>query len=319
MPPTTREEFKAYCLRALGDGVIQINVSPDQVEDRVDEALYMFQQFHMDAVVKNFLRHEITASIMTFTSDVGASFFNHEIIRGGTSNAVGQIVLAGIPGDNAFTFFTTAGVFVAGETVTGRNSGSTGVIANTVLGDFDNKYFTVPDAMLAITRIFPQEGFLSGGDILFDPQSQFTMSMTANFATGGVAPYVITRQYMQLLNDTFRGRPSIRFQRHMNRLSIDINWINTFRPGNFIIIEGFQTIDPTDFPDVWSDRWLQNYATALLKRQWGMNLSKYTGVSLPGGVNLDGRSMLADAKLEIAEMEKQLQDTFQLPIDFIVG
>ena len=50
-----------------------------------------------------------------------------------------------------------------------------------------------------------------------------------------------------------------------------------------------------------------------------MNLSKYTGVSLPGGVNLDGKSMLADAVLEIAALEKQLQDTYQLPIDFIVG
>ena len=37
--PTTRDEFKAHCLRALGDPVIEINVSDDQVDDRVDQAL----------------------------------------------------------------------------------------------------------------------------------------------------------------------------------------------------------------------------------------------------------------------------------------
>ena len=37
--PTTRAEFKAYCLRRLGAPVIEINVDDDQVEDRIDDAL----------------------------------------------------------------------------------------------------------------------------------------------------------------------------------------------------------------------------------------------------------------------------------------
>ena len=35
--PTTRTQFKDYCLRSLGFGVIDINVSDAQVEDRIDE------------------------------------------------------------------------------------------------------------------------------------------------------------------------------------------------------------------------------------------------------------------------------------------
>ena len=66
--PTSRDDFKEYCLRALGKPVIQINVDDDQVEDRLDEALYVYRQFHYDAVVKTFLNHEITASTMRFAA-----------------------------------------------------------------------------------------------------------------------------------------------------------------------------------------------------------------------------------------------------------
>ena len=76
---------------------------------------------------------------------------------------------------------------------------------------------------------------------------------------------------------------------------------------------------PDGFTDVWSDRWLQRYATSLIKRQWGMNLSKYNGISLPGGVQLDGRTMLGEANQEIVTLEDQVRNEFQEPPMFIVG
>jgi hypothetical protein len=105
----------------------------------------------------------------------------------------------------------------------------------------------------------------------------------------------------------------------MNRLYVDVAWINQVTIGQYWMIEGYRTIDPATFPDVWSDRWLQKYAQALIKKQWAMNLSKFGGIALPGGVTLNGRDMLNDATLEIKELEDRLQDTHQLPIDFIVG
>jgi hypothetical protein len=58
--PTSRTEFKEYCLRKLGKGVIQINVSPDQVEDRVDDAIEYFQDYHSDAITRTYVKHQIT-------------------------------------------------------------------------------------------------------------------------------------------------------------------------------------------------------------------------------------------------------------------
>ena len=58
-PITTRETLKQYCLRALGKPVIEINVEDDQVEDRIDEALQYFAQYHYDGVERMYLKYEV--------------------------------------------------------------------------------------------------------------------------------------------------------------------------------------------------------------------------------------------------------------------
>ncbi len=58
--PASRIELKEYCLRALGKPVIQINVENDQLEDRLEEGLQMYQEFHADATIKTYLKHEIS-------------------------------------------------------------------------------------------------------------------------------------------------------------------------------------------------------------------------------------------------------------------
>ena len=67
----------------------------------------------------------------------------------------------------------------------------------------------------------------------------------------------------------------------------------------------WRKIDPTQFTDIYNDVWLKKYVTALIKRQWGQNLSKFEGVQLPGGVTLQGRQILEDANTEIEKLEEQ--------------
>ena len=58
--PSTRTNFKEWCLRSLGKPVIEINVDPDQVEDRIDEALQYFSQYHYDGVERVYLKYQVT-------------------------------------------------------------------------------------------------------------------------------------------------------------------------------------------------------------------------------------------------------------------
>ena len=336
--PDDRDTFKAFCLRSLGDGVLQINVTDDQLEDRIDEALYMYQQYHMDGVIKAYLPHQITTSQMSITNVSNANavsastvaFTNNEYIQGQTSSVLATVVSASNTSSNIEYFITHSGRsdadlenltpgFTDGEAILGLSSGMSANVVTTTAGDYENGWIPLVPAVIAVTKIFAPFDSRMSADILFDPQSQFNISLLSNFTSNSIIPYYIGRSYQQLLNDMFRGRPAIRFQRHMGRLYLDLNLWTTFRPSNFVVVECFRCIDPETYPLVWSDRWLQRYTIALFRRQWGNNLSKYNGITLPGGVTLDGKTMQTEAIQEIKELEAELQSTYQLPCDFIVG
>lgn len=332
--PTSRDTFKEHCLRALGKPVLQINVDDTQLEDRIDEALYVYQQHHYDAVTKTYMQHEVTASTLTFSAPTAGTFVKGDVLFGTTTRTRGQVV--SVTNSTSLTYFTVSAAntsidaidpytdsgrptFAVGETVTGQPSSAEGIIATITRGDIDNRWFPIADAIIGVTKVFAPFDSRMSADILFDPQSQFNISLLSNFTSNSIIPYYVGRSYQQLLNDMFRGRPGIRFARHMNRLYVDVNWNSTFAPGQHIVIEGFRVINPNTYTDVWSDRWLQRYATALIKHQWGINLSKYSGLTLPGGVQLDGKSILADAAQEIRDLETELQRTYSMPPEFIVG
>ncbi len=66
--------------------------------------------------------------------------------------------------------------------------------------------------------------------------------------------------------------------------------------------------DPDVWPDCYNDMWLKEYATALVKAQWGRNLTKYNQVQMPGGITLNGQQILSDAQTEV----KELRDRFSM-------
>tara|TARA_B110000259_G_scaffold99406_1_gene114765 strand:+ start:14413 stop:15165 length:753 start_codon:yes stop_codon:yes gene_type:complete len=63
--PNSRDTLIEYCKRKLGDPVIEINVDEDQLEDRVDEAIQLYQEYHSDATVKTYFKHLVTADDVT--------------------------------------------------------------------------------------------------------------------------------------------------------------------------------------------------------------------------------------------------------------
>lgn len=63
--PTNKIGLKEYCLRKLGFPVIEINVDDDQVDDRIDEAINLFRQFHFDGVRKVYMKRQITSDDVT--------------------------------------------------------------------------------------------------------------------------------------------------------------------------------------------------------------------------------------------------------------
>jgi hypothetical protein len=105
----------------------------------------------------------------------------------------------------------------------------------------------------------------------------------------------------------------------MHRLYCDWGWGSAVQQGTVVIAECFALIKPEDYISVWNDRWLKEYATSLIKRNWGSNLKKFAGVQLPGGVMLNGQVIYDEAVEEIKGLEQEMQSKYELPVDFYLN
>ena len=243
--PTTRDQFKAYCLRRLGAPVIEINVDDDQVEDRVDDALRYYWDYHFDGTEKIYYKHLVT---------------------------------------------------------------------NT---DITNKYITVPDNIIGAVNLFNIADPSIRSDDLFNIRYQIALNDLYTLTSVSMVPYYMVMEHLSLISEMLVGKQLLRFNRHMNRLYIDMDWNSL--SNEYLLVEAYQIIDPTEYVDVWKDQWLMRYATALIKRQWGSNLTKFTGMQLPGGLTFNGEKIYNDAVAEITDLEDKMISSYSLPVMDMVG
>jgi hypothetical protein len=313
--PTTRKEFKEYCLRRLGWPVIDINVDEDQVEDRIDDALSYYYDYHFDGTEKIYMKHRITQE------------------------------------------------------------------------DIDRRWIYCPDAVIFVTGVFPFDASNSSVN-MFDLRYQLRLHDLYDFTSVSYVSYEITMQHIRTLNLLFSGTPQFRFNRHQNKLMLDVDWTQ-HQPGEYVIMECYRKLNPdtitlsgtvsmnttsntvigtgtkfdqeilendmvtfganihqvrfikspteivlantptanansvvmtvTGASDVWNDRFLKAYATAKIKYQWGSNLSKFAGVQLPGGVTLDGPRIMEEAHADIEKLEEEMHSLNVLPSDMFMG
>ena len=244
---TSRTAFKSYCQRKLGSPVIQINVSDDQIEDRIDDALEYYQDYHFDAVEDTYVPYQITTD------------------------------------------------------------------------DVSNKYITTDQSIIGVKQIIPLYQKNSFSTNMFDVKYQLFLNDVYNLSSAEMLTYQVTQDHLQMVNNIIHGTVPIRYQRHMNRLYADVDWGHDIIKDEYIIMEATRIIDPNVYTDVWNDRWLKRYATALIKKQWGENLSKFEGVQLPGGITFSGSQILQEAKEEIQTLEEQMSLSYELPVDIMIG
>ncbi len=99
-----------------------------------------------------------------------------------------------------------------------------------------------------------------------------------------------------------------------------MDWDNDVTPDvDYIIIECWRKLDPTSYTDIYDDMYLKRYATCLLKKQWGANLSKFSGVTMLGGVTMNGEQIFSEALEEQLRLEEQIQLAYELPPMHMVG
>ena len=323
MAIASRQGLIDYCLRRLGFPVIEINVDDDQIEDRIDDALQYFQEFHFDGVERVYLHHQVSGATIRFSGLSVPSFELGETLVGATSGASCKLVsFDGM----AASISKVKGTFVAGETLTGQNSGFSRALVSTdnfyVPGDIQNGYVSIPDSVIGVIRVLPVNGPSSGmnnANNMFDVIYQFRMNDMYNLLSADMIYYTQMKQYLSMLDMLLVGDRSFAYNRKTDHLAIHCNWEDVFEPGDYIIVECYRIVDPNTFTQVYNDRFLKEYATALIKKQWGDNMKKFGGMQLPGGIIMNGQQIYDEAVEEIRMIRQDMQMSSELPVDFMVG
>jgi len=323
MAITSRQGLIDYCLRRLGFPVIEINVDDDQIEDRIDDALQYFQEFHFDGVERVYLHYQVTGASLKFSGLSAPSYTIQETLVGATSGATCKVL--SIDG-TSMNIGNLRGTFVSGEVLTGETSGFSRALATTTnfytAGDIQKGYIPIPDAVTGVIRVLPVNGPSSGlnnRNNMFDLIYQFRLNDMYNLLGADMIYYTQVQQHLSLLDMLLVGNRSIRYNRKMDKMYIDVNWEEVFDPGDYIIIECYRVLNPNEYTQVYNDMFLKQYATALIKRQWGENMKKFGGIQLPGGVILNGGEIYGEAVEEIKQIEEEMQLKTELPVDFMVG
>lgn len=246
MATTTRQGLIDYCLRYLGEPVVEINVDEQQVEDRIDDAIEYFRQYHYDGIEKVYLKHQVTAQ------------------------------------------------------------------------DIANKFITLPDSIYGISRVFPIASGTSTSKSIFDLQYQLRLNDLYDLTSTSVIYYTQVMSHLALLDMTLNGHPLYRFNRLNGNLYIEANWETEIQEGIYILVECYRALDPATAPKLYNDIWLKHYCVALIKKQWGVNLSKFSGLQLPGGVTLDGPRIYNEAVEDIKALEDEMLNK-AAPLEFYLG
>ena len=319
--PNSRATLVSYCKRALGHPVIEINVDDDQVDDRIDEALQFYQEYHGDSIEKVYLKHKITGTTLTLSASVASTFTVGEIITGATSGATGTVHENSTGTGLVYSALGDINVPFQTEQITGDNSSTTATISSISKGDIELGYVAIPDLVTSVVNVFPINDTDTSTINMFDVKYQMHLNdMFSLGYMGSLMEYAMTKQWLSMLDMIISTSDKYYdFNRHRNTLRIDMDWKNEVDIDSYLIFECYRILDPDTYTDVYNDYFLKKYCTALIKHQWGANLIKFEGMTMPGGVTFNGRQLFDDAKEEITQLTEEARLNWEEPVDFMTG
>lgn len=312
---TSRQEFADYVLRQNGAPVINIEVDDAQLEDAIENGLSYYQEHCFDGIVRDFMVHKITGSVITF--DTPPSLIKGDVIS--TIDGSCKANVSSVNG-NQVTIQRQIGFikFSVGQTLYKNTNVSIGNITAIALGDMDNGFLTVDENIVGVNQILNITSVLGSSDYMFNMQYQVMMTELQALTKSGASQYWQTLNYLSHLDFIMKKEKNFTFHRRMNRLMLEISWSTDVQVGDFIAAEVYRGIDDATYTQVYNDRWLKKYCSALVKQIHGTNLKKFSGVQLPGGMTYNGQQMYDEATQELEKLEEEAIN-MSAPLSFFVG
>ena len=277
--PSSREGLIDYAKRQLGFPVLEINVADEQFQDLLDDAIQIYQERHYDGIARMYLKYKITQD---------------DIDRGQARG-----------GDSTLGITTTTTTSTVG-------------LSTTFDLEENNNYIQMPPSVIGVNNIFKVRS-----DTVYDGLFNIRYQLFLNdlYAFGSIDLLQYSMVQTKLEDITFLLNPDVRYRFNIrqDRLYIDVDWAAAVNVDDYFVIDCFRVLDPNDFTRVYNDPFLKRYFTALCKKQWGMNLIKFQGVQLPGGIQLNGRQIYDDGVRELDEIRAKMSSDYEMPPLDMIG
>lgn len=245
-PIKSRDEFKAYCLRQLGDGVINIEVDDLQVEDCINDAIKWAQEFLDEGNFLTVISHLITQD------------------------------------------------------------------------DINNGYFQLDESILGVKDVLYQNGS-SNQMFTVSYMTRVGLIDAISHPLNGLSNYYMLNFNLSQLDMLINPTKPFRYNYNNNRLYLDINWNNVLVDSEYLVFTAYVAVDPDEDNKLWNNNFLKKYCTALIKKIWGQNISKYQGISLPGNTTVNGEKILSEANDELEKLQKEVEQYASNPSPYWVS
>ena len=180
-----------------------------------------------------------------------------------------------------------------------------------------NNYIIMPDHIRSVNGIFTFQD--KGTPNMFDIRYQIRLNDLYDFTSTQFYHYFMIQTHLETINFLLEGMKPTRFMPTQGRLYMDFDADTDVIEGDYVIIDCVRALDPTNWTKIYNAVWLKDYSTSMIKKQWGMNLTKFQNVQLPGGVTLNGEKIYSDAVEELTKLEEELRLTYETPPLDMIG
>ena len=357
--PNSRATLISYAKRALGHPVVEINVDDDQVDDRIDEGLQFYQEYHADAIEKVYLKHLVQPADQTN---------GYITIPDLVTNVVRVFPLRDI--NNSISMFDAKYQMHLNDMF------SLGYMGNLMEYEMTQQWLSMLDMIInhddkhidfnrhrntlridmdwseetdsqspesfAVTiasnkfnldgNLAPEKSLSKGIVYTFDVSNNsnsgyvLRFSETADGTHGGGTEYTTG-----VVRSGTPGQANAKVTFTIPEDAPDTLYYYDGGNANYgaklslainstyLVLECYRIIDPATYTDVYNDYYLKKYCTALIKQQWGQNLIKFEGMQMPGGVTFNGRQIYDDATADLEKLVEEARLNWEEPIDFMTG
>ena len=197
---------------------------------------------------------------------------------------------------------------------------------STVVGT-QNNYVVLPDGVIGVNQILGTGagGAMGGmfpGAVPFNP----FLAGGAGGACGqlggmnfGLTSYYTMRQYLSTLSFLLYPPKSYSYNKRTHRLFLNTkNFRGQVATGNYLVLECDIEANADFYPDVWNDMFLKELAVAYTQITWGRVLTKYNQVQLPGGITLNGETILQEGQQAAQALKERFAlDYADYPLDMV--